>query len=300
MSILVNKETKILVQGITGRQGTFHTERMLEYGSQVVGGVTPGKAGTSICGVPVFDTVREGIKSTGADASIIFVPPAFASDAICEASDAGIRLCVCITEGIPVLQLARVKRYLAGKPMRLIGPNCCGVITPDECKIGILPGNICLKGHVGVVSRSGTLTYEAISQLTALGIGQSTAVGIGGDSMRGSSFLDVLELFYQDTDTCAVVMIGEIGGSEEEKAAAWIKKHPEKPVVAFIGGACAPAGKRMGHAGAIISGGFGTAQGKIAALRDAGAIVAETPDLIGASICEALKRDGIYEKCHVG
>jgi succinyl-CoA synthetase alpha subunit len=298
VSILVDKETKILVQGITGRQGSFHTERMLEYGSKVVGGVTPGKAGTSVCGVPVFDTVREGVERTGADASVIFVPPAFAADAICEASDAGIRLCVCITEGIPVLQLARVKRYLSGKPTRLVGPNCCGVITPDACKIGILPGNICLKGHVGVISRSGTLTYEAISQLTALGIGQSTAVGIGGDSMRGTSFLDALELFDQDTDTSAVVMIGEIGGSEEERAAEWIKKHPQKPVAAFIGGACAPAGKRMGHAGAIVSGGFGTAQGKIAALRGAGVIVADTPDQIGMALLNALKRAGIYEKCH--
>lgn len=298
MSILVDKGTKILVQGITGRQGSFHTERMLDYGSRVVGGVTPGKAGTSVCGVPVFDTVREGIECTGADASVIFVPPAFAFDAVCEASDAGIRLCVCITEGIPTLQLAGVKRYLSGKTMRLVGPNCCGVITPDASKVGILPGNICLKGHVGVISRSGTLTYEAISQLTALGIGQSTAVGIGGDTMRGMNFPDVLELFYQDTDTDAVVLIGEIGGSGEEQAAEWIKTHPKKPVTAFISGACAPVGKRMGHAGAIISSGCGTAQGKIESLRKAGAAVAETPDQIGTVLIHMLRNAGIYEKCH--
>jgi succinyl-CoA synthetase alpha subunit len=297
VSILIDKGTKILVQGITGRQGAFHTERMLEYGSRVVGGVTPGKSGSFVCGVPVFDTAREGIERVGADASVIFVPPAAAAEAIFEASEAGIRLCVCVTEGIPASRLARVKRYLSGKPMRLIGPNCPGIITPDACKIGILPGNICLKGHVGVVSRSGTLTYEAISQLTALGVGQSTAVGIGGDSMRGTSFTDALELFDQDPDTKAIVLIGEIGGSEEEQAAEWIKKHPRKPVAAFIGGACAPVGKRMGHAGAIISGGYGTARGKIAALRDAGAAIAETPDQIGAALLRALKRAGIYDEC---
>ncbi len=299
MSILVDEKTKILVQGITGRQGAFHAERMLHYGSRVVGGVTPGRAGASVCGLPVFDTVREGMERTGADASVIFVPPAFAAEAILEAADAGIRLCACITEGIPALELSKVKRYLSGSSMRLIGPNCPGVITPGACNMGILPGEICLKGHVGVVSRSGTLTYEAISQLTALGIGQSTAVGIGGDAMRGTGFTEVLELFSRDADTLAVVLIGEIGGDGEERAAAWIKAHPQKPVAAFISGACAPQGKRMGHAGAIISGGSGTAQGKTAALRAAGAAVAQTPDRIGEVLLDALRRAGIEERCRI-
>lgn len=300
MSILINRDTRILVQGITGRAGAFHTEGMLAYGSKIVGGVTPGKAGEQVCGVHVFDTVSEAVEHTGADASVIFVPPAFAADAILEAADAGIRLCVCITEGIPMLQMARVKNYLAGKVMRLIGPNCPGVILPEECKIGILPGNICKRGHVGVISRSGTLTYEAIAQLSALGIGQSTAVGIGGDSMRGTGFVDALELFWEDPDTEAVVMIGEIGGSEEEHAAMWLAAHPEKPVAAFIGGMSAPPGKRMGHAGAIILGSAGTAQGKADALRTAGVHMAPTPDRIGETMKAALEYAGIYEKCNTG
>lgn len=300
MSILVNRYTKILVQGITGKQGALHAERMLACGSRVVGGVTPGKAGDTVCGLPVFDTVAEGIQRTGADASVIFVPPAYAADAVLEAADAGIRLCVCITEGMPALQLAKVKRYLTGKPTRLIGPNCPGVVTPGECNVGILPDGICQKGHVGVISRSGTLTYEAISQLTALGIGQSTAVGIGGDAMRGTGFTDALSLFAEDSDTLAVVMIGEIGGSEEELAARWLSAHPQLPAAAFIGGACAPEGKRMGHAGAIVSGGGGTAQGKIAALRAAGVAVAETPDAIGQTLLSVLRSAGLEARCRAG
>ena len=292
MSIYVNKDTRVLVQGITGKQGAFHTEKMIEYGTAIVGGVTPGKGGQSLLGVPVFNTVYDAVKYTGANASVIYVPPRFAADSIIEAIDAGIEIIVCITEGIPVLDMARVKHYLEGSSSRLIGPNCPGIITPEECKIGIMPGYIHKKGHVGVISRSGTLTYEAVKQLSVRNLGQSTVVGIGGDPIRGTGFLDCLKAFEADSDTCAVVLNGEIGGSGEEEAAEFIKTMT-KPVAAFIGGQSAPAGKRMGHAGAIISGGKGTASGKIKALQEAGAVVAMTPDLIGASLVEALERRGI-------
>lgn len=299
MSILVNKQTRLIVQGITGGQGRFHTEQMLAYGTNIVAGVTPGKAGQEVCGVPVFDTVKQAKEATNANASIIYVPPKFAADSIFEAVDAELELVVCITEGIPVLDMARVKNYMVGKKTRLIGPNCPGLISPGECKVGILPGYIHKKGHVGVISRSGTLTYEAVGQLTARGIGQSTAVGIGGDPIRGTSFIDALKLFNDDDETYAVVLIGEIGGSGEEDAAAWIKANMKKPVAAFISGQTAPKGKRMGHAGAIISGGKGTAAGKIAALREVGVKVADTPDRIGEMLVEAIKEAGIYEKCLV-
>ena len=292
MSIFVNKDTRVIVQGITGKQGAFHTEKMIEYGTAIVGGVTPGKGGQSLLGVPVFNTVYDAVKNTGANASVIYVPPKFAADSIIEAIDAGVQIIVCITEGIPVLDMARVKHYLDGKSSRLIGPNCPGIITPEECKIGIMPGYIHKKGHVGVISRSGTLTYEAVKQLSVRNLGQSTVVGIGGDPIRGTGFLDCLKAFEADPDTYAVVLNGEIGGSGEEEAAQFIKTMT-KPVAAFIGGQSAPAGKRMGHAGAIISGGKGTASGKIAALREAGAVVAMTPDMIGASLVEALERKGI-------
>lgn len=297
MSILVNKDTKVIVQGITGSAGLFHTQQMLAYGTKIVGGVTPGKGGTKVEGVPVFNTVIDAVKETGANASVIYVPPAFAADAIIEAVDAELDLVVCITEGIPVLDMVKVKRYMEGKKTRLIGPNCPGVITPDECKIGIQPGYIHKKGHVGVVSRSGTLTYEAVDQLTKAGIGQSTAVGIGGDPVIGTSFIDVLKLFNEDEDTYAIIMIGEIGGTAEEEAARWIKENMTKPVVAFIGGQTAPPGKRMGHAGAIISGGKGTAAEKIAALRKNGIRVAETPAVIGETLIEVLKERRMLEKC---
>ena len=292
MSIFVNKDTRVLVQGITGKQGAFHTEKMIEYGTAIVGGVTPGKGGQSLLNVPVFNTVYDAVKDTGANASVIYVPPKFAADSIIEAIDAGIGIIVCITEGIPVLDMARVKHYLEGSRSRLIGPNCPGIITPEECKIGIMPGYIHKKGHIGVISRSGTLTYEAVKQLSARNLGQSTVVGIGGDPIRGTGFLDCLKAFEADPDTCAVVLNGEIGGSGEEEAAEYIKTMT-KPVAAFIGGQSAPAGKRMGHAGAIISGGKGTAAGKISALQEAGAVVAMTPDLIGSSLVEALQRKGI-------
>ena len=292
MSIFVNKDTRVIVQGITGKQGAFHTEKMIEYGTAIVGGVTPGKGGQSLLGVPVFNTVYDAVKNTGANASVIYVPPRFAADSIIEAIDAGVQIIVCITEGIPVLDMARVKHYLDGSRSRLIGPNCPGIITPEECKIGIMPGYIHKKGHVGVISRSGTLTYEAVKQLSVRNLGQSTVVGIGGDPIRGTGFLDCLKAFEADPDTYAVVLNGEIGGSGEEEAAQFIKTMT-KPVAAFIGGQSAPAGKRMGHAGAIISGGKGTASGKIAALREAGAVVAMTPDMIGASLVEALERKGI-------
>ena len=292
MSIFVNKDTRVIVQGITGKQGAFHTEKMLEYGTAVVGGVTPGKGGQSLLGVPVFNTVYDAVKETGANASVIYVPPKFAADSILEAIDAGVKVIVCITEGIPVLDMARVKHYLEGSGSRLIGPNCPGIITPGECKIGIMPGYIHVRGHVGVISRSGTLTYEAVKQLSDRGIGQSTVVGIGGDPIRGTGFLDCLKAFEADPDTAAVVLNGEIGGSGEEEAAAYIRTMT-KPVAAFIGGQSAPAGKRMGHAGAIISGGKGTASGKIAALREAGVEVAMTPDQIGASLVKALESRGI-------
>ena len=279
---------------MTGSQGRFHTEQMLAYGTQIVGGVTPGKGGSECLGLPVFDTVKEGREATGANATILYVPPAAAGESILEAIDAGMDLVVCITEGIPVQDMVKVKEHLRGKQTRLIGPNCPGLITPGECKLGIMPGYICKRGHVGVISRSGTLTYEAVNQLSVRGIGQSTAVGIGGDPVRGTGFVEVLEAFYEDAETLALVLIGEIGGSGEEEAAQWLKEHPEKPMAAFIGGQTAPAGKRMGHAGAIISGGKGTAGGKIAALREAGAVVADTPDRIGEALVEAVKRAGIY------
>ena len=271
MSIYVNKDTRVLVQGMTGSQGRFHAEQMLAYGTKIVGGVTPGKGGGECLGLPVYDTVEEGREATGANASILYVPPAAAGESILEAIDAGVELVVCITEGIPVQDMVKVKEHLRGKGTRLIGPNCPGLITPGACKLGIMPGYICKRGRVGVVSRSGTLTYEAVNQLTMRGIGQSTAVGIGGDPVRGTGFVEVLEAFYNDPETLAVVLIGEIGGRT------------------------APAGKRMGHAGAIISGGKGTAAGKIAALRAAGAVVADTPDKIGAALVEATQRAGIYE-----
>ena len=297
MSILVNRDTKVVVQGITGSQGRFHTEQMLAYGTKVVAGVTPGKSGQEVCGVPVFETVREAKEKTGCNTSIIYVPPKLAAGSILEAIDAELDLCVCITEGIPIQDMIRVKNYLQGKKTRLIGPNCPGIITPDECKVGILPGYICCKGHVGVVSRSGTLTYEAIHQLSVENIGQSTAIGIGGDPIKGTGFLDVLQAFEEDPDTYAVVMIGEIGGSGEEDAAAFIQSKMTKPVASFIAGQTAPPGKRMGHAGAIIAEGKGTAAGKIAALEAAGVVVAPTPDVIGQALIEAVKRAGIYEQC---
>ena len=293
MSIFVNKDTKVIVQGITGKQGAFHTQQMLEYGTKIVGGVTPGKGGQELYGVPVFDTVREAVEKTGANASVIYVPPKFATDSILEAVDAGISLVVCITEGIPIMDMAMVKHYIEGTGTRLIGPNCPGIITPDECKIGIMPGYIHKKGHVGIISRSGTLTYEAVKQLSDRGIGQSTVVGIGGDPIRGTSFLDALMAFEADPDTYAVVMNGEIGGSGEEEAANYIANCMTKPVAAFIGGQSAPAGKRMGHAGAIVSGGKGTASGKIAALQEAGVVVAMTPDKIGEALVTAVQKKGL-------
>ena len=292
MSIYVNKDTRVIVQGITGRQGAFHTEKMLEYGTAIVGGVTPGKAGQKLLGVPVFNTVSDAVRETGANASVIYVPPKFAADSILEAIDAGIEIIVCITEGIPVLDMARVRHYLDGSKSRLIGPNCPGIITPDECKIGIMPGYIHRKGHVGVISRSGTLTYEAVKQLSDRNIGQSTVVGIGGDPIRGTGFVDCLKAFEADPDTLAVVMNGEIGGSGEEEAADFIRTMT-KPVAAFIGGQSAPPGKRMGHAGAIISGGKGTASGKISALRAAGVEVAMTPDMLGEALVRAVTARGI-------
>ncbi len=295
MSIFVNRDTRVLVQGMTGSQGRFHTQQMLAYGTRIVGGVTPGKGGGECLGLPVFDTVKEGKAATDANATILYVPPAFAAESILEAVDAEMELVVCITEGIPVLDMVKVKEHMKGKKTRLIGPNCPGLITPGECKLGIMPGYICKRGRVGVVSRSGTLTYEAVNQLTVRGIGQSTAVGIGGDPVRGTGFVDVLEAFRADEETLAVVLIGEIGGSGEEEAAEWLRAHPEKPVAGFIGGRTAPAGKRMGHAGAIISGGKGTAAGKIDALRAAGAVIADTPDKIGEALVEAAQRAGIYD-----
>ncbi len=297
MSVYINQDTKVIVQGITGSVGLFHTQQMLEYGTKIVGGVTPGKGGTEVEGVPVFDTVEQAVQKTGANASVIYVPPAFAADAIMEAVDADMDLAICITEGIPVIDMVKVKRYMEGKKTRLVGPNCPGVITPEECKIGIMPGYIHKKGHVGVVSRSGTLTYEAVHQLSEAGIGQSTAVGIGGDPVNGTNFIDVLKAFNEDEDTYAVIMIGEIGGTAEEEAAEWVKANMTKPVVGFIGGQTAPPGKRMGHAGAIISGGKGTADEKIKTMESCGIKVAPTPAVMGETLISVLEDKDLLEKC---
>ena len=288
MSVLVNKDTRLVVQGITGKEGTFHTKQMVEYGTQVVGGVTPGKGGTTHENIPVFNTVAEAVRESGANASVIYVPPPFAADAIMEAADAGIPLVVCITEGIPVGDMVKVREYLRDKNTRLIGPNCPGVISPGKCKIGIMPGHIHKEGRIGVVSRSGTLTYEAVGQLTALGLGQSTAIGIGGDPIIGTNHTDALRLFQEDDETDAIVMIGEIGGTAEEDAAEYAKDNVKKPIVAFIAGQTAPPGRRMGHAGAIISGGKGTAAEKMKALTEAGIRVVESPADIGQAIKESL------------
>ncbi|WP_047981283.1 succinate--CoA ligase subunit alpha [Ornithinibacillus contaminans] len=297
MSVYVNKDTRVIVQGITGGTARFHTKQMLEYGTKIVGGVTPKKGGTEVEGVPVFNTVKDAVDQTGATASVIYVPAPFAADAILEAVDAELDLVICITEHIPVLDMVNVKRYMEGKKTRLIGPNCPGVISPDACKIGIMPGYIHTKGHIGVVSRSGTLTYEAVHQLSQAGYGQTTAVGIGGDPVNGTDFIDVLKEFNEDPETYAVVMIGEIGGTAEEEAAAWVKANMTKPVIGFIGGATAPPGKRMGHAGAIISGGKGTAEEKIRVMNECGIQVAETPAVIGETMIRVLKEKGLAEKC---
>ena len=289
MAILIDKNTKVICQGLTGSQGSFHSEQCKAYGTQMVGGVTPGKGGTTHLGIPVFNTVKEAKAKTGCNVSMIFVPPPFAADSIMEAVDAGLDLVICITEGIPVLDMVKVKKYMEGKHTRLIGPNCPGVITPDQCKIGIMPGHIHKAGRIGVLSRSGTLTYEAVGQLTALGLGQSTCVGIGGDPVNGTNFIDVLKLFNADKDTDAVIMIGEIGGTAEEEAAEYIKNEFKKPVAVFIAGASAPAGKRMGHAGAIISGGKGTAEAKFAALEAAGCKISRSPADMGTTLKSMLK-----------
>lgn len=286
MSVLVNKNTKVICQGFTGQQGTLHSEQAIAYGTQMVGGITPGKGGSSHLGLPVFNTVREAVDATAADASVIYVPAQFCKDSILEAADAGIKLIVCITEGVPTLDMLDVKLYVDRVGARLIGPNCPGIITPGECKIGIMPGHIHLPGKVGIVSRSGTLTYEAVAQTTALGFGQSTCIGIGGDPIPGTSFIDALKLFADDPQTEAIVMVGEIGGSAEEEAAEFIKSYVKKPVVSYIAGVTAPAGKRMGHAGAIISGGKGTAAEKFAALEAAGVLTVKSPAHIGQGIKE--------------
>jgi succinyl-CoA synthetase alpha subunit len=289
MSVLVNEQTRLIVQGFTGREGTFHAQQMIEYGTQVVGGVTPGKGGTKHLERAVFNTVADAVKSTGANASVIFVPPPYASDAILEAADSQLSLIICITEGIPVLDMVRVAAAVDFKKSRLIGPNCPGVISPGKCKIGIMPGRIHKQGHVGIVSRSGTLTYEAVDQLTRLGIGQSTCIGIGGDPIIGTSFLEAIKLFNDDPDTHAIILIGEIGGNAEERAAEFIKGNVKKPVVGFIAGQTAPPGRRMGHAGAIISGGQGTAKDKYAAMAAAGIKCVETPADMGSTMAAALK-----------
>ena len=293
MSVLVDRRTRVLTQGITGATGQLHTRLCREYGTQMVAGVTPGRGGTDFEGIPIFDTVARAVRETGTDASVIYVPPAGAADAIMEAADAGLRVVVCITDGVPVLDMVRVKRFLEGRPTRLIGPNCPGIITPGECKIGIMPGYIHTPGRVGVVSRSGTLTYETVHQLTLLGIGQSTCIGIGGDPIIGTGFVDALRLFDEDPATDAIILIGEIGGTAEEDAASFIKAHVRKPVVTFIAGQTAPKGKRMGHAGAIIAGGRGTAAEKIEAFRAAGVRIAPSPAELGVTMQRVFQEKGI-------
>lgn len=294
MSIWVDKSTKLIVQGITGNAATYHTEQMLQYGTNIVGGVTPGKANTKIDGIPVFNTVKEAVNNTGANTSIIYVPAKFAADAILEAVDAELNLVICITEHIPIKDMIMVKRYMECKKTRLIGPNCPGIITPDECKVGIMPGYIHKKGRIGIVSRSGTLTYEAVHQLSQKGIGQSTVVGIGGDPINGTDFIDVLKAFNEDEETDAVIMIGEIGGNAEEKASLWIKDNMNKPVIGFVSGKTAPAGKRMGHAGAIISFGSGTADEKIEVMKECGVYISDSPTTIADVLIQALKEKNLW------